>query len=121
MLTSGHQPPATGDVGYRLIYRLTASTVEITAIAGTPSSASTPLCFILPVVSPRGETLSQPDPKTIQISKPGGVLIIRTDTAHGFDIVPKERTFNLVPGFECVPVTLAMQPGMTLRIRLETS
>ena len=30
-------------------------------------------------------------------------MVIRTDAAQGFEAVPKERTFNLVPGFECVP------------------
>ena len=29
--------------------------------------------------------------------------------AGGFEAVPKERTFNLVPGFECVPLMVGMR------------
>ncbi len=58
------------------------------------------------------------DAQTIRITKPSGVLVVRTDHPAGFDAVPKERTFNLVPGFECVPLTVSMFPGKGIRIRI---
>jgi hypothetical protein len=119
MLTASHQPPAGGDVHYHLTYRITANAVEITASTDAQKSLSTPPRLILPVVSPTGEPVSQTDLKTIRISKPNGSLAIRTDAANGFEAIPKERTFNLVPGFECVPLTLTLQPGVPVRIRLE--
>jgi hypothetical protein len=119
MLTASHQPPAGGDVHYQLRYRITANAVEITASANAQKSLAAPPRFILPVVSPSGEPVSQADPKTIRISKPSGSLIIRTDAPNGFEAVPKERTFNLVPGFECVPVALTMRPGVPVLIRIE--
>ncbi len=98
-------------------YNLTQSTVEISATAEAPPE--TPLHFILPVISSSTESVTQPDPKTIQIKKPNGTLTIRTDAAKGFSPIPAERTFNLVPGFEAIPLTIPMQPGQEITIRIE--
>jgi hypothetical protein len=117
LLTAAHQPLPDGDAHYHLIYRLTESTVEVIASADAPSQ--TPLQFILPVISRSNEAIARPDPKTIQITKPNGTLTIRTDASKGFEALPKERTFNLVPGFECVPLTITMHPGEEIQIRLE--
>jgi hypothetical protein len=119
LLTASHQPPPTGEAHYHLTYNLTQSAVEIRATADAP--AQTPLQFILPVISRSSEAVTQPDPKTIRITKPTGVLIVCTNAAQGFDPVPKERTFNLVPGFEAIPITITMQPGHEINIQLEAS
>jgi hypothetical protein len=55
--------------------------------------------------------------KTIRIQKAGGVLMVSTDAE--FESVPVERTFNLVPGFEAVPVAVSMVDGKEIRIRME--
>jgi hypothetical protein len=117
LLTASHQPPPTGNAKYHLTYSLTQSAVEITASADT--APQTPLQFILPVISHSTETIAQPDPKTIRITKSNGTLTIRTDASQGFDPIPKERTFNLVPGFEAIPITIPMQPGQEIQIQLE--
>ncbi len=118
LLTASHQPPPTGEAHYQLAYSLTQSAVEIRATAD--ALAQTPLQFILPVISRSNEAVAQPDPRTIQITKPKGTLTIRTNASQGFEAAPKERTFNLVPGFECVPLTITMHPGQEIQIRLET-
>jgi hypothetical protein len=119
LLTASHHAPAIGEAPYHLHYNLTQSTVEIRATAEAPPE--TPLHFILPVISSSTESVTQPDPKTIQIKKPNGTLTIRTDAAKGFSPIPAERTFNLVPGFEAIPLTIPMQPGEQIQIRLEAS
>ncbi len=117
-------PPPTnryphGEAHYHLTYQLSPqSTVEITATAERPSKHSAQ--FILPVISRSTETITQPDPKTIRITKPNGTLTIRTNAPQGFEPIPKERTFNLVPGFEAVPLTIPMQPGQEIHVRLES-
>jgi len=35
--------------------------------------------------------------------------------------VPKERTFNLVPGFECVALEVGMEVGKDMRIQIEVA
>jgi hypothetical protein len=117
LLTASHQPPPTGEARYQLTYSLTDSTVRITASVDAPPQ--TPLQFILPVISRSSEAFTQPDPKTIRITKPNGTLTIRTTAPEGFAAIPKERTFNLVPGFEAIPLIVPMQPGKQIQIHLE--
>jgi hypothetical protein len=119
LLTASHQPPPAGEVHYHLTYSLTDSAVEIKASADAPPQ--TPLQFILPVISQSSEAVTQPDPKTIRITKPNGTLTVRTDAPQGFEATPKERTFNLVPGFECVPLAITMHPSQQITIQLEAS
>jgi hypothetical protein len=117
LLTASHQPPPNGEAHYHLKYNLTSSTVEITA--SVDAASQTPLQFILPVISSSNEAFTQPDPKTIRITKPKGTLTITTSAPQGFAPIPRERTFNLVPGFEAIPITIPMQPGQQIEIRLE--
>jgi hypothetical protein len=115
-----HASPAGGDVRYRLTYGIGKDKVEIGARVEA-DGATAPLNFILPVISRDGEVVEVLDAATVRITKPGGRLTIRTDAPAGFGIVPKVRTFNLVPGFECLPLTIAMKPGSAIRIQLEAS
>ena len=115
LLTAAHQPPSTGDVRYHFTYNLTPAIVEIIASTDAPSS------FILPIIAKQNETVAQPNPQTIRITKPSGILTITTDHPAGFDPIPQQRTFNLVPGFECVPLTVPLSPGEEIRIQLEAS
>ena len=122
LLSADHKPVPTGDLHYRLVYTLTPTTVEITASIDTPAQkSSAPLSFILPIIARPDEAVEQLNPATIRITKPTGTLTIHTDAPQGFALVPKERTFNLVPGFECVPLTIPMTTGKQIRIQLEPS
>jgi hypothetical protein len=119
LLTASHQPPPTGEAHYQLTYSLTQSAVEIRATVGAP--AQTPLQFILPVISRSSEAVTQPDPKTIRITKPNGTLTVSTNAPQGFSPIPKKRTFNLVPGFEAIPLAIPMQSGKQIQIHLEAT
>jgi hypothetical protein len=119
LLTAAHQPLPGDAAHYHLAYNFTPGRVEIVASAEAP--AQTPLSFILPIVARQDEAVERADAQTIHITKPSGVLVVRTDHPAGFDAVPKERTFNLVPGFECVPLTVSMSPGKEVRIQLEVA
>ena len=76
------------------------------------------LTFVLPVISSHEEGVEHVDARTIRIAKRNGSLTIRTDSAAGFDAFTKERTFNLVPGFECLPLIVVMQPGKEIHVEL---
>ena len=119
LLSASHHPPITGEAHYNLHYSLTQSTVEIRATAEAPPE--TPLHFILPVISSSTETITQPDPKTIRITKRNGTLTIRITAQRPLKPIPAERTFNLVPGFEAIPITIPMQPNQEIQIHLEAS
>lgn len=119
MLTTGHKPIPGGDVRYHLVYRLSEGTVELAASVDTAGPA--PMHLIVPVMARAAEVMEQPDPRTVKISKARGTLTVSTDAAQGFKAVPKERTFNLVPGFEAIPLQVALQPGEEVRVRLQAT
>ena len=116
LMTSVHQPVPTGAVRYHLVYRLTKAAVEI--VASVDASGPAPIRLIVPVVSPHDESVDHVDAKTVRFSKRNGQLDVRTDAQQGFDAFTGERTFNLVPGFECLPLVMTMRPGVEIRIRL---
>ena len=116
LLTASHQPMPKNEMHYQLSYRFTPTKVEI--VAGVDQAGPAPVRFILPVIAHREETAHSIDPKTVRIAKNKGSLIVRTDAPNGFGAVPSERTFNLVPGFECLPLAVTLQPGREVRIEL---
>lgn len=117
--TAARKPMKEGDLTYRLIYRLSESAVELAATANGQVPGSAPLRLILPLVSAAGEQIEQPNPRRIHIVKPQGTLHVDTDAPEGFEVIAKTRVFNLVPGFECVPVSLVLPLAKELHVRLE--
>ena len=121
LLTAAHQPIPDGGLHYHLAYNLTKSSVQITAEITPVTSATPSPRFILPVIARAHETVTQPNLQTIRISKPNGTLTIHTNAPQGFEPVPQQRTFNLVPGFECAPLAIAMHPGQPIQIKMEAT
>ena len=119
LLTTSHQPIPNDGICYRLTYRINASGVEITAnVTGTTKQS---LRLIVPVIAQSQQTTQQTDAQSIRIIKATGSLLIHTDSTHGFEAVPPQRTFNLVPGFECVPLTLLLNASKPTAIRIEAA
>jgi hypothetical protein len=119
LLTVSRQAPSSGDITYHFIYTLSESSVEIAARA--TGSAPAPLRLIVPVLARSADHVDQPDSQTIRITKPKGTLVVHTDAPAAFDPVPQERTFNLVPGFEAIPLQLLLEPGKQVRVHLEAA
>ena len=116
MLTTGLKAPSGGDVLYHLTYKIGANGVELTASASGVIAA--PLRFIVPVIARADESFSQPDARTVRISKSKGRLTVETDATEGFEEVPQARTFNLVPGFEAIPLSIVLQAGKEVRVKI---
>jgi hypothetical protein len=89
----------------------------IASVSG--AAGSEPVRLILPVVASRDERVDVVDAATVRIAKAKGGLTVRAQGGSGFETVPKERTFNLVPGFECVPLEVRIKPGDEVRVRFE--
>jgi hypothetical protein len=110
--------PSAGSAGYRMEYRIGESTAEIAASFIGFTNNGTPR-LIVPVIARAGEHAETVDAKTVRVVKSKGALIVTTDAADGFDSAAiKEKTFNLVPGFEAVPLTVAVPPGKMVRVQL---
>ncbi len=119
MLDNYHRPPKEGELLYHLTYTLSENGVEMTATANGETAGSANLRLMIPIVSPSNETMEQPDAQTVRITKRMETLTVLTDADEGFGVAPKDRTFNLVPGLEAIPLTLSLQPGKTVRVRIE--
>jgi hypothetical protein len=117
LLTAARKPPAGGDVSYRLTHSLTEAAVEL--VASATGVAPAPLRFIVPVIARADERVEQPDAQTVRIAKQKGMLILHTDAPAGFEPIPGERTFDLVPGFEAVPLAIVLAPEKEVRVRFE--
>ncbi len=118
LLTTSHTRPKNGAAHYKLIYSLTDTRLEITAQAIGTASATVRL--IVPVIATARDTVTQTDTQTVRIKRPNGPLRVHTETPHGFEPIPTERTFNLVPGFECVPLSIILTADKpTIRIEAE--
>jgi hypothetical protein len=117
LLTTGHKPVPGEEVLYHLTYKLNETGVELMASASGVGPA--PLRLIVPVIARSDEIFFQPDVRTVRVDKAMGTLTVRTDASEGFEKVPQERTFNLVPGFEAIPLAVALQAGKETRVRIE--
>jgi hypothetical protein len=125
LLTASHKPPAEGEARYHLTYIFTKNGVMITGKVEAPALSQ--LNFILPIISSSTESMNQPSPNILQIEKPRGTLTIhitslastgRPVSMENF-LKLAERTFNLVPGFEAIPITIPMQPGKSIEIYID--
>jgi len=119
LLTASRKAPASGDIEYHLTHTISETAVQLTASFSGSSPA--PLRFILPVIARADEHVERPDAQTVRITKLHGALTLRTDAPAGFEPIPAERTFNLVPGFEAIPLEIALGAGKEVRVRLEAA
>jgi len=119
ILTAKHHPVPGGGVTYRLQYAIAATGVTITALASGSLPPNATLQLILPIVSPSTEAVAQPDSNTVRITKPKGTLTVRTDAPNTFAAIPKQRTFNLVPGLEAIPLAIILTPGVAGTITIQ--
>jgi hypothetical protein len=119
LLTKDHQPPAAAQPSYWFQYRPTSHGFEIAARFETSAALSGPVSLILPVISGSEEKVTKNGQKSVQIQKQSGTLVVHTNSPRGFRPLPEERTFNLVPGFECIPLIIDLTPGEQVTVVLQ--
>jgi hypothetical protein len=119
MLTASRKPVSAGEILYHMVYRLSETGVEI--VAGASGQSSEPVKLIVPVIARAGERVQQIDSHTVRVLKAKGALTVSTDASSGFDASFKQKTFNLVPGFEAFPFIVSLAAGKEARIRLQAN
>mgnify|MGYP000141069819 CR=1 FL=1 len=87
---------------FELGYRCSKDMLRI--MAKTGEAIAEPTAFVLPIISPTGEKVGRPSPTEITIQKPEGLVSISANVPLKIKEMPKERTFNMVPGLEAVPI-----------------
>jgi hypothetical protein len=97
--------PKPGKVQFDTNYRFTEDSVEIT-VSLKANVKNDRIKYILPVISVNSEEIKYTKNNCIEINKPGGCLKVSTDSPSGFQNYSGQRTFNLIPGFEAIPLIL---------------
>lgn len=121
MLTNARVASPSEEILYHMVYRLSETGVEIFASVNELPALGQPVKLIVPVIAREGERVEQIDAHTVRVVKYKGVLTATTDAPSGFDASFKQKTFNLVPGFEAFPFTVVLAAGKEARIRLQAS
>lgn len=120
MLSATHQAPPSA-IRYELRYRIAAEAIEITGTVYTDSTFPLPARLIVPLLARRSEApplvRSVQDERVAVFSKRTAPLTVRSTR----DMALGDPTFNLVPGFEAIPVVLPLQPGTPATIRIEAA
>ena len=119
--TENHEIPTAGEVRYRLVYRLSQDSVKISAALLSGELPGTQL--IVPVISAHDEHWQNLDAQTLRVQKRDGLLRIHADVPNAFEKTDLySRVFNLVPGFECQPLMLALpSPGKTVSLEFRAA
>ena len=94
LLSSSRAPVPGEGAHYHITYRVTGSYVEITASATGATGKN--LCFVLPIISRISEPVEHGNKDSINITKPKGMLTVRTSASAGIEPLPREA--NLQPG-----------------------
>jgi len=98
---------------YDLSYEFLMDKVTIRAASSEAANSSTQASLILPILSPSGESVRQISETHIEIDKPGGTVVVKSNVPLSIKDTKKGRVFNMVPGAEAVPIIakLAKQAG----------
>ncbi|MBI4977365.1 MAG: hypothetical protein HZC28_07790 [Spirochaetes bacterium] len=94
--------PKNAEIRYGFVYRFSEQGVSISAHAAPGKN----IHFVLPIISPANENIDAGADRIV-IEKPAGSLIV-TAAGAPFAPVTGKRIFNLVPGFEALPLTVAL-------------
>lgn len=120
LMTASHQP-APNDARYEMQYRITPEAVEITATVHMTGTPSRPLELVVPVLARQADLVANPPIHADQLTltRRSGQFSLSSPTQHHINTYP--LTFNLVPGFEALPVTLQLVPGKPATLRITAS
>ena len=87
---------------FELVHRCTEEKMQI--IAQTKQNIEAATAFVLPLISPTGEELTQINPYEITIQKPSSLVKIKANVPLEIKDMSRSRTFNMVPGVEAIPI-----------------
>ena len=118
LLNEARQQPKQGKSEFALEYRFDTESLVIAVSAPDVGSGGRLPRLALPLISPTGEKVLQPVPSRIEIHKPQGKVIIEANAPLRIQETSRSRIFNLVPGFEAVPIVAEAPPNARLECRI---
>lgn len=94
------------------ILQYACSKEEIQIIASTNQLIEHETAFVLPIISPGNEEVTQPASDLIRIIKPEGTVFISANVPLKIMETEGGRTFNMVPGVEAIPIAAVFPPDL---------
>ena len=113
-----YRGPDSGRVPFRARYMFSESGVLITVSVGRSPPPGSRIRYIFPVVAAGDEKIEQPDEHTLNVSRTGGTLNVTASLPATARLKGPERMFNVVPGFETVPLLFDLKESEELEIRV---
>ncbi len=94
---------------FDIAYTCTVDKVEIKARTAQDILEQT--AFVLPIVSPSSEVVTNINANEITIKKPEGLVTIKANAPIKTKAIGGKRTFNMVPGVEALPLEVFFESG----------
>ena len=97
-------PVAETASAFKMIYTCDKDKIEIRAGNTEGKEITFPTAMVFPIISPRGEKVTQVSPRHIEVEKPEGKVVIESNVNLNIKETEKSRVFNMVPGAEAIPI-----------------
>ena len=108
-------PEGKGMVAYALSHVLTPAGLTLTAqVTGLPTGKTARL--VLPMIARADQAVEQKDARTVGVTKAAGQITVTADA--DFAPVPSQRIFNLVPGLQAAPLSIALAEGQSVTVTI---
>jgi len=105
---------------FDIAYKCSADKTEIKVYTKQEITAQT--AFVLPIVSPSNEVVTNVSKNEITIQKPKGLVTIKANVPIKTKEMEGKRTFNMVPGVEALPLELFFESdNKTLELSITVS
>ncbi|WP_298495935.1 hypothetical protein [uncultured Algibacter sp.] len=87
---------------FNIAYSCKEDDIKITV--NTKQDILEPTAFVLPIISPNNEAVSKVSETEFTIQKPEGLVTVKSNAPIKIKDIEGERTFNMVPGTEALPL-----------------
>lgn len=117
LLNETRKEPSRGNAACSMSYHFDTEMVTFAVSAPDVGSGSNRPRLVLPLISPTGEKVTQ-SAMRIEIHKPQGRVVIEANAPLRIQESTRPRIFNLVPGFEAVPIIADIPADSRLECRI---
>ena len=104
---------------FDIAYKCAAEKTEIHVKTNQDITEQT--AFVLPIVSPANEVVTNVSKNEITIQKPEGLVTIEANAPIKIKEISGKRTFNMVPGVEALPLEVFFEDSRELNITVTVS
>ena len=111
--------PPHGTLAYRLEYQVKAESVILAVDSKSTGRGGLKANLALPIISRVNEPVCQVSANRIEIQKKNGIVCVTANIPLRIKKTERGRVFNLVPGFEAVPVLADLPAGVDGQERCE--